>query len=406
MAVAVALVALVAATAVGCGADEATRPPAASTTGAAPGDPTEVPSAFALAGPDGWGLVGATDDLLVGLGGGAADEDRFGQTFDLETGAVADLPPPPFEEGREVVVDWMPLGRATAAFGTGTVVVGAFAFEAGVDPDEVDITTGEPPSTLLTYRLDPAAGTWTPLALPARYAGTPRLSLKALAPTGDDGAVAVLDGGITQEALLVRLQGDAWVPVTGAGLADPLASETCATDTALWQLASDVADAELTALALDDGAPLPVSGPARLADGEWEVAHIGCTADAVVVALSGSSPEGGGERRPPAVLVSRDGTSWDELVDPYGEGGDWVGGTTSGAAAVIVHAGGMEPAPSGQPIVVTSGAEAVPLDADLRDRTTWRGRTGTYLVLPGHADDGSHPGDDRPTVPLRQVEVG
>ena len=126
LSVVVALGALAAAV-VGCTDDGDDDAAPRSTSTEEPGDPTQVPRAFVSGADGGWGVVGATDDVLVGLGGKAADDERFGQTFDLETGALADIPPPPFEEGREVEVERAAFGssdfsarRGVSAYSTGS----------------------------------------------------------------------------------------------------------------------------------------------------------------------------------------------------------------------------------------------------------------------------------------------
>lgn len=370
----------------GCTGDTDRAAPRSTT--APIGDPTQVPATFARQ-VDGWEAIGATDDVLVGLGGPAAGDDRFGQAFDLETGALTDIPPPPFDDDREVQVE-------LAAFGADQVVVGAFVYGPGIDPAEVDPTLGEPPSELVTYRLDPIARAWTRLSLPGPYVGTHRLSLRALEAVGADGAVALLDGGISQEAVLAVLDGDEWVVTADDGFTDPLASDHCATATAFWQLhTSGGAVQELRPLSLTDGTRLPVRPPARLVDDSWELAAIGCTADAVVLALSDNR-----EQRP-AVYTSVDGTTWDEHPDPFGPGAGFLGGTVDGAEAVVVHVGPMDPEPSGRPVVVTAAGDVVPLEAERDDVVVWRGRTHSYLVVDWPEDRGA--GDD--PLPIRQVDL-
>ncbi len=317
----------------------------------------------------------------MGLGGPAADDERIGQTFDLETGALTDIAVPPFEAGREVEVE-------RAAFGAATVVVGAFAYGVGIDPDEVDITTGMPPSNLITYRLDPATGSWTDLALPPEYAQTSRLALKSLDVVGSDGAVALLDGGISQEAVLATLDGDGWVVTGEDGFTDPFDSSYCATATTFWQLERTNGGERLVPISLDDGSVLPVTVPDALGDREWELSDIGCTADALV--LMTSNPD---ER--PAVHVTTDGATWVERADPFGPGDGYLSigpvyQPSSGEDGVVAYVGGME-GPVTTHIVTTDG-EVVALGPD-EGFLAWRGRTAEYLatppVEPGQLDEES-----------------
>ncbi|HEV7720294.1 MAG TPA: hypothetical protein VGO60_03375, partial [Iamia sp.] len=285
------------------------------------GDPTEVPVAF-VSPTDGWGVVGATDDLLVGLGGEAAeDADVFGQTFDLETGALADIPAPPFDDERPVQID-------TAVFGTTKVIVDAYVYGHGVDADTVPVDSGyTPPTDLLSYRLDPVERTWARLTLPAGFEDVPQTSLWHIDPTGADSAAGYFRPSYEGAATLAVIDGDddGWRTVAG-DLPNGFGAEFCATDTTWWLLESEVTTASLLAVALADGRTRDVEIPPAVA-APMIGTRIACSAERVVLAAIG------GRDSPPGLFVSREDGTWDVPPDPYDTGqGAFIEDVTSGGA--------------------------------------------------------------------------
>ncbi|HMJ78336.1 MAG TPA: hypothetical protein VK507_20305 [Iamia sp.] len=299
------------------------------------GDPTEVPVAF-VSPTNGWGVVGATDDLLVGLGGEAAEEaEVFGQTFDLETGALADIPAPPFDDERPVQID-------TAVFGRTQVTVDAYVYGRGIDADTVPVDSGyTPPTDLVSYRLDPVERTWARLTLPVGFEDVEMRALWEIHPTGDDGAAAYFRTH-GEQGTLATIDGasDRW-EVVADGLPDRISSYYCATDTEWWQVESDFDSGTVSVLSLDDGASRPVETPPLVADLSIGPT-IGCSAERATIAVHGGSPGS-----PPALYVSRDDGTWDEPRDPFGVDDVFIEDVTGGGAAgPVVFAGDMGSDPS------------------------------------------------------------
>lgn len=392
---------------VGCADDgDGSGDEAASTTTESTGDPRLAPAAFATGVAEGWGIVGATDDHLVGLGGPAASDDRFGQVFDLATGSVVDVGPPEAVDDRPVQFD-------DAVFAAEAVVVSAFVYAPGFDPD-TDIPPHDsgfvPPTEQLTYRLDPRTVTWEPLALPPGYEGRERRPLD-LVPHGVDSAVGRFQVLGDDRAIFARATDDGWEQV-GERLEDDLSwASFCATGPDLWQLVEGPAAHELRATALGSGTVRDVALPTRLTDEDWEATYLGCSADAVVIAVSDTFPRGGPPdgpgHLPPTVYSSPDGEDWTEAPDAFG--------TTSGLPQTASHGVGpgvvvtittaLGDGPPGHPAVLGPSGASAPLpgpDTGGSDALPAvyapRGARPEVLVLDPATVDGD-------TVPIEVVAV-
>lgn len=366
--------------------------PTTPTTAATSGDPGRAPVAFVSGGDGGWGLVGATHDHLVGLGGPAANGDRFGQSVDLTTGATRDLAPPPLAEGAFELVD--------AAFGeTGVVVAG------WVRTDDIPVESGGPivPVPHATYRLDPGDGTWRGLTLPAPYrSGTSNPTVEA---TGVDGAVLHqwVDDQVRWGPALLALddEADTWRVVAPApegteGEAPTptydgsIGSGTCATDAEWWELTGEGAGFLLTATDLDDGSTRQV--PLDATDTGTMALELGCSAthasvsmiDGIVSDLDVIVVDGDRPVRTDAVRSA--------IIVTYPAS---LSGGTAGPLlrAVAVPPGEPLPDPNegeDASAVVTADGQPVPVDLGPAGTTVvWRGRGDELVVLdpPDRADD-------------------
>lgn len=382
--------------AVGCGgasgddARSSTGPSgsgAAGSAGSAPaGDPARLPLAFLGPGDDRWSLVGATDDVLVGLGGPLADEERAGQAFDLATGAVTDIPAPPFDDERPVTID-------EVVFGAGHVIAAGFVYDRGFTEEDIPPDTGfTPPTELVTYRLDPVAGEWTRLALPEGEEAADRTTLFELHPAGPDGAAGSFGHG--SHVAVLRGDDDGWRSVSRD--TTPWASGSfCATADDWWQLDEvDPDTAELSAISLADGAVRAVEAPGRVTDDRWDVRSLGCTADGVVLGVSSNRDE------PAAVFVGTGDGAWTEVADPFGAPQVMVAvdGSSAGPSIVVdpgMTADGIGEEPVAHPVLIDTAGGSTPLDpsrsvvGDLPwlPRHLLRGATGEVLVVDAPVSD-------------------
>jgi hypothetical protein len=377
------LVALVLGGAVGCTDDESpsSEPPPSSVADLGTG---RAPEVFGRAAPDGWSWVGATDDVLVGLGGSPDDVDGYGQVVDLATGTVLEIDPLPEVDGR-------PSEATAAAFRADDVVVTGFLPPEHRFPESSDML---PDYEAVSFRLDPDDGSWHVLDGLELGLGTGREARLGL--VGDDALVARFPrGGYPPASERARLDGDRWEAVSGstaedeAQAGDP-AQPACATAREAWEgvMAGDGASDRIAAIALDDGTERVVDVPGFRSN-SIHPPVLGCAADLVVV---------GQMDGPDAVemlaATTDGGETWTDLTARLPEGPIVLGEMVSGGEhGLLVHTRRADPdmagdgaagdGAAGGSLVVAADGTAALLDgaADSTTPVVWRGHTGDLLAL-------------------------
>jgi hypothetical protein len=370
------------------------------------GRPGEVPSEFAVGSEGRWGFIGATSTHLVGL---ADSSDRFGQVVDLETGATTEIAPPPYDGGESV----SPLAVVA---GDDHVTITALALDPGVGDEGGPPVSGSgsaPPSTLLSYRLDPRTATWEVLDLPESLVGAQGWAFRAMAASGSDGAAAVFDLDDGGGRILAVLHGTAWEEIgrLPAGRED----QWCATDTEWWQLtAEDRPDEERTAEApypatvglmaasLTDGEARDVAAPPVMTEFGGAGVRLACSGDAAFIGTSvgGSTP---------TAVHTYDGQAWRTYDDPFGTQEILIATVANGGAAgpafgasVIDHS--AEPGSQGTTLAFDEAGEPQLVDDNTAGTdVVWKGRTTSYLLIGDVTGEGD---DEQPaTVTLREVDL-
>jgi len=372
------------------------------------GAPGEVPSQFAAGSENRWGMIAATSTHLVGVGDGS---DRFGQAVDLETGEITDVVPPPYE--REDALS--PLALVA---GDDHVIITALALDPGVGEEGGPPVSGSgmaPPSTLLSYRLDPRTGTWDVLALPESLAGAEGWAFRTLAASGSDGAAAVFDLDDGGGRILAVLEDTVWREV--ARIPAAREDQWCATDTEWWQLtAEDRPEEEQTAEApypstislmvasLETGEAREVDTPPVVTEHGGAGVELACSGDAAFVGT------GTGGSTPTAVHAF-DGTAWQTHEDPFGTQQILISSVADGGAAGPVFEASVvdlsaEPGSIGATLAFDGAGEPQLVDGNTAGSdVVWKGRTSTYLLIGDLPSGVEGESDPQATVTLREVDL-